>query len=123
MYKIVNGEQVEMSAEEITSFDESRVASKPELIVGLKSTFNDELALGFTCAGNIKMQADADHIERLKSGHSLAGYAAEETMMIRDYDNASHSLPLVDVAAMIFELGINYRAKLVAYWAAVDALP
>jgi hypothetical protein len=82
-------------------------------ITEITAAFNDTLAAGFMTTHAIKMDAQLEKIQLLKSAYDLMVLlSVTEMPILVDYDNAVHAnMPMNDVIALIIELGINYQTQ------------
>lgn len=71
----------------------------------IKVLFTDSLLNGLTTSSGIKL----DISSLIMDGATLAEILGETEMMIRDFDNEMHTLPLDDVKVMIAELSLTKR--------------
>jgi len=74
----------------------------------IKSAFDYFIKNGFTCSNGITMDADFIDIQKLKAGYELALDLGLKTIIVGDYYNKDHEVPIEEVKKMLVELGLNY---------------
>lgn len=80
-------------------------AAKEAKLKEIKVLFNEALLKGLITSSGIKL----DISSLIADGAKLAELLGETEMMIRDFDNEVHTLPLNNVQAMIVELSVFKR--------------
>jgi len=73
--------------------------------VAIKNEYIKQLAAGHTCTNAM----DMDISTLLKDGLDLATSLNETEMLVRDFDNISHTLPIADVLTLTQEIALAKR--------------
>lgn len=84
---------------------EKAVAEKK---AALKQTMHELVAVGYTCANGIHMQAHQQDAASLDDGVRLAQRTGAVTIEVRDMINVRHTLPVDDADAMVTEMASNW---------------
>jgi uncharacterized protein (DUF488 family) len=87
----------------------------------IKGKLDLDLSLGFT-TNNIKMDCKLEDIMKFDSGIKLAENLNEIELVIRDFDNISHTVDIAESKIMITELGSYYQSKLSHKWEIIDLI-
>jgi hypothetical protein len=107
---------------ELVSKTKVDLDTKEQILVKISKVQQEVQELGYTCSNGIKLQTrEEDLIRWTQLTTTLLAFQPVE-VVIRDYYNKNHTLPIKDVMVMMGEIAVWGQAALQRTWAAKDEI-